>query len=152
MSDDIVTNPASEVAPGVSFIGSEGAHEFVRYFAASGIALIIDIGTLWLLTSVFNVSYLLSGALAFTLGLITVYVLSTRWVFSSHSIKSPLAEFGMFALIGLVGLGLNELVLWLLTGLLGVFYLTSKIASVALVFTWNFAARKWFLFSNTHHA
>lgn len=58
----------------------------------------------------------------------------------------------MFALIGLVGLGLNELVLWLLTGLLGVFYLTSKIASVALVFTWNFAARKWFLFSNTHHA
>lgn len=143
---DIVTSPESETAPFVSTIGSEGLHEFIRYFVASAIALLVDIGSLWLLTSVAAVPYLLSGAIAFVLGLVTIYVLSVRWVFRKRLVVNPHLEFALFALVGIIGLALNEAVLSVLTGYFGVFYLLSKAASVVLVFSWNFAARKWLLF------
>jgi putative flippase GtrA len=143
---DITIAPESESSPSVSIIGSSGLHEFIRYFAASALALIADVGSLWLLTSVLGVPYLWSGAIAFLIGLSMVYVLSVRWVFEKRALHDWRAEFLVFALIGVVGLGLNELVLWLLTGYLGLFYLFSKAASVVVVFSWNFGARKWLLF------
>lgn len=143
---DIATSPEAAPTSTLSTLGAEGVHEFIRYFVASLIALGIDIGSLWLLTSVFAVPYLLSGALAFVLGLITVYFLSVRWVFSKRMVRNPHLEFALFALIGIIGLALNEAILWVLTGYFGFFYLLSKVASVIVVFSWNFAARKWLLF------
>lgn len=143
---DIATSPESAPTSTLSTLGAEGIHEFIRYFVASLVALIIDVGSLWVLTSLLGVPYLLSGAVAFTLGVITVYILSVRWVFSERMVRNPHLEFLLFAGIGLVGLGINELVLWALTSIGGVFYLVSKMASVVVVFSWNFAARKWLLF------
>ena len=143
---DIVTTPETEPTATLSIIGSEGTREFIRYTVASAIALGIDITTLFALTNWFNVSYLLSGAIAFTLGLLIVYVLSVRWVFEHRVTRNWSTEFFIFALIGLVGLGINEAFLWFFTSIFGVYYLLSKIASVVAVFTWNFCARKYLLF------
>ncbi len=143
---DIVTAPESAITPGVSTIGSEGLHEFIRYVVASAIALLVDAGLLWLLTDIAQISYLLSGAVSFTAGLTIVYLLSVYWVFEARTVRSRGAEFLIFAVIGLVGLGLNEVILYILTSMFGVFYLFSKAASVVVVFSWNFAARKWILF------
>lgn len=151
MDADIVTSPETETAPGVSTIGSEGLHEFIRYGFASAAALVLDTGLLWFLTDIAGLSYLLSGALSFTAGLILVYYASVYWVFAKRVVASRTAEFAIFALIGLVGLGFNEAILYLFTGIFGFYYLVSKIASVIVVFSWNFAARKWVLF-RSHHA
>lgn len=144
---DISITPEIETAPSISFIGSVAAREFVRYFIASLIALVIDIGSLALLTSYFNVPYLVSGAAAFLFGLAIVYMLSVTWVFESRAVRDPKLEFVLFLGIGVVGLGINEAALAILTGILSMHYLLSKAASVALVFSWNFFARKWLLFS-----
>ena len=143
---DIVTAPESESAPTVSTIGSEGLHEFIRYGFASAAALGVDTGLLWFLTEFAGFSYLLSGAISFTAGLIVIYFLSVFWVFADRVVQSRAAEFAIFALIGLVGLGFNEAILYVFTSFFGVYYLFSKVASVIVVFTWNFAARKWVLF------
>lgn len=143
---DIAVSPESESGATVGVIGSRNTREFIRYFAASLVALAVDAGSLALMTSVFGVPYLISGGIAFTLGLITVYFLSVRWVFEVRHMRSVWAEFGIFLVVGLVGLGINEGVLWVLTGAFGLFYLVSKIASVLIVFTWNFFARKALLF------
>ena len=52
----------------------------------------------------------------------------------------------MFALIGVVGLGLNELIIYLCTGVWGMWVMLSKIISTGIVFFWNFFARKYILF------
>lgn len=150
MVDDIATSPETATAPGVSTLGAESLHEFIRYGFASAIALLADLGLLWLLTDVVGVPYLLSGAIAFAAGLVVIYVLSVVWVFAARAITNRAAEFALFSLVGLVGLGFNEAILYALTGILGVHYLGSKIASVVIVFTWNFAARKWLLFRSRH--
>lgn len=148
MSDpDIAVSPESETALSVSILGSSATREFVRYFIASGIALAVDVGLLTLLTSIVGVPYLISGAVAFIAGLIIIYVLSIFWVFEKRVVRSVLREFTVFCVIGIVGLGINEAILWFMTGVLGVLYLAGKFASIIIVFAWNFGARKFMLFS-----
>jgi len=145
---DIATSPESAPSATASALGSEGTREFVRYFFASALALAADAGSLYMLTSVVGVPYLYSGAIAFVLGLIVVYTLSVLWVFEHRSSRSLWFEFSVFTIIGFIGLGINEVVLYIGTGILGWHYLYSKVASVVLVFTWNFAARKRMLFAH----
>ena len=143
---DIVTAPEAEMAASLATMGSRGTREFIRYFSASALALGVDVGGLYVLTSMAGVPYLLSGAISYTAGLLLVYLLSIMWVFDRRTMHHPLVEFSLFAGICLVGLVLNEIVLWLLTGFFGVYYLLSKAASVILVFSWNFFVRKYVLF------
>ncbi len=143
---DLVTTPDAETGASLSVIGSPGAREFIRYFTASLIALAVDFAALAYLTSAVGIDYLISAAIAFFLGLVTVYTLSVLWVFDRRSLRTPLVEFFLFAVIGAAGLLLNEMVLWLLTGVFGTFYLISKCVSVIFVFTWNYIARKFLLF------
>ena len=50
--------------------------------------------------------------------------------------------------IGVVGLGLTELLVWLFAIKLDWHYLLAKIAAVTTVFIWNFSAKKLLLFRN----
>lgn len=121
--------------------------QLIRYTFVGGFAFIVDFGTLFLLTEYLNLHYLVSAAIAFILGLVTNYFLSIGWVFTRHSVSDKRIEFIVFALIGLAGLGLNELFLWLFTDLAGMYYLISKILTAVLVYLWNFFVRKLILFN-----
>jgi putative flippase GtrA len=121
--------------------------QLFRYTFVGGFAFLIDFGTLYILTEYFAVHYLISAAIAFILGLITNYVISVKWVFNSRILKNRWLEFFLFTLIGLVGLGLNELFLWILTDIFLIYYLLSKIITTVIVYLWNFFARKFLLFN-----
>ncbi len=120
--------------------------ELVRYFLASGIALMVDAGSLYLLTQFVGIHYLNSAAIGFLLGLATIYVLSIRWVFTKRRVKKTHHELVLFAVIGIGGLGINELGMYLLTDILLFHFMVSKMLVTALVFTWNFSIRKLLLF------
>lgn len=120
--------------------------EFGRYFLASGVGLLVDFGLLFLLTEYAHFHYLVSATISFLVGLATVYYLSIRWVFTARRLPSAKAELLVFAFVGIVGLGLNNLGLWLLTELAGIYYLGSKVVVTGGVFLWNFSARKLLLF------
>ena len=123
--------------------------QLFRYGFVGGIAFLVDYGTLYVLTEFLGLHYLLSATLAFVMGLVTNYLLSIAWVFNSHKSRSRWAEFTVFALIGIIGLGLNALIMYLCTDLLGMHYLISKLVSTVMVFFWNFFARKTILFKTT---
>jgi putative flippase GtrA len=121
--------------------------QLFRYGIVGGLAFAVDFAALALLVQVTRFHYLASAALAFLLGLVTNYAVSVLWVFDKRTVKSPLLEFAIFALLGVLGLGLTEVVLYALTGLLGVHVLLSKAVATAATFAWNFASRKVILFS-----
>jgi putative flippase GtrA len=122
------------------------AQQFVRYAVVGALAFAADFGTLWGLTEIGGLHFLVSAAVGFCVGLAVNYWLSIRWVFRSRSLASAPAEFGIFAGVGIVGLGLNELVLWVATDWIGLRYLVSKCFAAALVLVWNFLARRHLLF------
>lgn len=124
---------------------SDGWIQLLRYFFVGGAAFAVDFGLLWGLTDR-GMSYLPAAAVAFAAGLAVNYLLSIRWVFRDRALRSRTVEFAAFAAIGIAGLGLNEAILWSATDLLGIHYLASKIISAAVVFLWNFTARKYLLF------
>ena len=120
--------------------------QFFRYIFVGGAAFIVDFVSLFIFTDVFGVYYLISAAIAFTLGLIANYTLSINWVFNKRTLDNKLSEFTIFAVIGIVGIFLNALIIYLFTEYVGLFYLVSKIIAAALILFWNFFARKVTLF------
>ena len=147
--------------------------EFLRYVVVGGIAFIADFGSLFLFKEfVFkNVAYgiYLSTALSFLIGLTVNYVLSLKFVFiqpkdlgKGRDSKS----FFIFVIIGLIGLSLTELGMYIGCSLLknqldtcltwiGNFihydfvkygYLIVKCIVTAVVLFWNYAARKIIIF------
>lgn len=121
--------------------------QLIRYFFVGGTAFIVDFGLLASLTEFAMMPYQLSACIGFLGGLTVNYFLSIIWVFGSKADtpNSRLAEFFIFALIGIIGLGLNALILWVFTELLMFHYLASKIISAIIVFAWNFLARRSFI-------
>lgn len=78
----------------------------------------------------------------FVAGLLVVYLLSNQFVFGESKIKSRRIEFGVFAVIGIVGLGILGVLMWALTDLARFNYLLSKVLATIVVYMWNFFARK----------
>ena len=67
--------------------------QFFRYLFVGGFAFVIDYGTLMLLVEVFGFNAKLAAVVAFILGLIVNYILSTLWIFRNSKINNRLAEF-----------------------------------------------------------
>lgn len=127
--------------------GGAAFSEFFGYAAASALALAGDFGTLVLLTELAGVHYLVSAAIGFSVGVAIAYVLSVRWVFARRRLANVWAERAIFILIGIAGLVINQVVMFVLTEIALFPYAVSKLASVGLVFTFNFSVRKAVLFT-----
>jgi putative flippase GtrA len=144
---------ASQIIDGVVRPGMNGGweptgvwSEIFRYILVGSFAFVCDTFTLFSLTHFLKVNYLVSAPIGFLLGTAVTYVLSRTWVFQRRTLKNTSAELTIFALIGVVGLGLNELILWFFQSKLGIYYLFAKGVSGITVFVWNFGARKLTLF------
>ena len=120
--------------------------QFVRYFFVGGFAFVVDFGLLYILTEYAGLHYLLSATLSFIAGLLVNYIISCLWVFNGSKFKNRLVEFLFFAAIGVVGLALNDTLIWLFTDCIGTHYMFSKIVAAAMVYLWNFFARKYLVF------
>ncbi len=126
--------------------GGALARQVARAVPVSLVSFALDFGTLAFLTEVAGLHYLVSAALSFLLGTTVSWALSVRWVFAVRRFASKATEYGLFVFVGVVGLGLNEVLLWAFTEKLGLFYLASKVVAATLVFSWNFGMRKVLLF------
>lgn len=120
--------------------------QFFRYIFVGGFAFAVDAFILWLCEHWMN--YLIAAAIAFVAGLIANYILSTHFVFSqSKDVPSKTLEFITYGIIGIIGLLLTELLMYVFTDLCGLYFLASKIIAAAIVLIWNFAARKVILYT-----
>ena len=123
--------------------------QIFRYFFAGGIAFVIDFLLLYFLTDVLQLYYLFSSIVGFTVGLVITYLLSIFWIFDQRRFKNRTHEFLIFAIIGIVGLSLTTLCMYIFTTTIGLHYLLSKIITVVLVSFVNFVLKKTILFSKT---
>jgi len=117
-----------------------------RYVFVGGVATVADMFTLGVLTEVFHIYPLISAAFAFIVGLAVNYAMSIHWVFASRRLGSATAEFTAFAIIGVAGLGLTELIMGVGMHIVHLHYMRAKVAAVVIVFIWNFGARRTLLF------
>ena len=116
--------------------------QFLRYIIVGGCAFVADFCTVWLVKEL-GFHYLVAGVFGFVVGVIVNYILSKTLAFSGKKANmSAQAEFALFIIISLIGLGLTELLMWAFTDGLGFYYLLSKAVAAVIVLLWNFFAKK----------
>lgn len=120
--------------------------QFMRYLLVGGLSFVVDFATLFALTHFLGLHYLVSATIGFLLGLATNYALCIAWIFDYRALQNRLHEFIVFSGIGLAGLLLNNLIMYLLTDLAGLHYLGSKLVAAAMVLIFNFGMRRQMLF------
>jgi putative flippase GtrA len=132
--------------------------EFLRYAVVGGISALVDIAVLWAVTNfVFDgkntgIPLACSVAAGFIVGLAVNYLLSCLVVFISKEQKKDgrnVKAFVIYVVIGLIGLGLTELLMHL--GMLvvpteGLWYLILNVFVKGVVLVWNYLGRKIFVY------
>lgn len=121
--------------------------QLFRYLLSGGTAFIIDIGVMVSLKEVLGVNYLLASVIGFIVGLIFTYILSIRWIFNERRLANRWNELVIFALIGVVGIGLTWIFMKIFTEALLIYYVISKVLTTIIVSLWNFTAKKLILFT-----
>lgn len=145
--------------------------EFLRYVLVGGIAFVVDFGVFWVFRDLIfggkdsTAIIIVSTTAGFVAGIIVNYLLSMKIVFTTDKQQQQGRNIGAlitFAVVGLVGLGLTNLLQWLgeskllATGF-GVkidelFFNQGKlivrcfVSGVVLV--WNYVGRKIFVFKD----
>lgn len=115
--------------------------QIIKFGIVGTICFLIDYSLLYLCTEYLGMYYLISGICSFTVSVVVNYYLSCRFVFDMKK-KNMKEEFFLFVLLSVVGLGINEGVLGILTESFRVHYMISKIVATAIVMVYNFVTRK----------
>ena len=116
--------------------------QIFKFGIVGGIAFLIDFSVLYLCTDVFGIYYLISSVISFTVSVIFNYILSVKWVFNVNNDNSSRKNFMIFIILSVIGLLINELIMYIMVDKLKVYYMLSKIVSTVVVMIFNFITRK----------
>ena len=119
--------------------------QIMKFGVVGVICFFIDYGLMIFLTEAMNISYLISSGISFTVSVIVNYILSLKYVFVAEEGNNKIVEFLIFVLLSTIGLGINQLLMWMCVERLNIFYMISKIAVTGIVMVYNFITRKLIL-------
>lgn len=115
--------------------------EVLRFVVAGGTGFVIDYGCTYVFTSFVGLHYLLATALAFTLSVVVNYLMCAYWVFRGVDTHSGGVKAG-FLITSLIGLGLNELFMFVFVDALHLPVMLAKLVAVVLVMIWNYISKR----------
>lgn len=119
--------------------------QFCKFGLVGIISLFVDYGAMFALVEGFALDYFKACAFSYTFSVIVNYVLSMRYVFHGREDISKTKEATIFFILSLIGLLLNQAIMWLAVDFIGIYYGVAKLMSTFMVTGYNFISRKTFL-------
>ena len=126
------------------FLENKLVKQILKFTVVGGLAFLIDYGLLYVLTEFIGIHYLISSIISFTVSVIFNYIMSITWVFDVNK-KQGVKEFIVFIILSVIGLGINELIMYLMVDIMVIHYMISKLFSTGIVMVYNFITRKIFV-------
>jgi len=120
-------------------------YKFLKFGVVGFSGVFVDFGITYLFKEIVKVNKYVSNAIGFVCAATSNYILNRIWTFQSSNDRIA-TEYGSFMLVSLIGLGINSLVLWLLTDKLKWNFYVSKIFAIGCAMLWNFFANLMFTF------
>lgn len=132
--------------------------QILKFGVVGVFAFIIDYGIFVILANGLHIHYLIANIFGFTISLVFNYIMSMKFVFARKEGVDKRREFMTFAILSLVGLGINELII--LGCVDGIYYNNAalqnlfdvafakqagKIVATGVVMVYNFISRKIFI-------
>lgn len=127
--------------------------QFVKFGIVGVIAFVIDYGVLMLLSQVVGIDPVISAGISFCISVVFNYLASMRFVFTHREDLSTQREFGIFIILSIIGLAINEACMLVGVSIWGDSVLAvtgTKIIATAVVMLWNFWSRKRWLDAGSH--
>jgi len=121
--------------------------ELIRYGLVSAGAFVVDAGLLALLHLKLGIHVMLAATVSFIVGGAVAYLLSIRFVFSHRRIESQAVEGPAFIALGLVGLAVNLLVIYVLVKRMAIPVMLAKMGAACCTVGVNYLLRKFLLFT-----
>ena len=118
--------------------------QVIKFGIVGVIATLIDYIILFILTEYVGLYYLISSIISFSISLIFNYILSIIWVFNIKN-KQTYKELLLFVILSIVGLIINQIILYFCTDILNCYYMISKMIATVIVMIYNFITRKKFI-------
>lgn len=119
--------------------------KFLKFCVVGFSGMVVDFGITWLCKEKFGWNKYVSNSLGFILAATNNYLWNRLWTFQSTNKNIPV-EYGKFFLISIIGLGINNLVVYLLHGKLKLNFYLAKIFAIGVVTIWNFVMNYLFTF------
>lgn len=121
--------------------GNTRLMELVRFGVTGGVCFLVEFAALTLLVELLHMPVLWATALAFLISVIVNYALCVKWVFTGAKGGSGRVRLQFLVTSGM-GLGLNELLMWLMNIRLGVQYQLAKVIATLIVMIWNYVTKR----------
>ena len=118
---------------------------FIRFGIVGCSGMIVDFGVTWICKEKLRWNKYLSNSLGFVLAATNNYVWNRLWTFESES-EAVVREYFSFVVIAIIGLALNNLIVYLLHERLRLNFYLSKLIAIGCVTIWNFSMNYVFTF------
>lgn len=119
--------------------------QFLKFALVGFASLAVEYLFLGYFLQALSMDYLLATTIAFIISIVVNYILSMKYVFSHKEDMSRKREFTIFAVLSAIGLGLNDLYMFIGVSLLNVGTMTMKLISTFFVTWYNYFSRRKFL-------
>ena len=118
----------------------------VLKFALVGLSgMCVDFFITWLCKEKFRFNKYVANSLGFSIAVINNFFWNLRWTF--HATGSNTSSYFLkFAMFSVIGLGLNNLFVFLFNDKLGINFYIAKAMAIVCVFIWNFSANNFLNF------
>jgi putative flippase GtrA len=108
------------------------------------LSALIDFSVLYFLTDIVGFHYLTSATISFVLAATANYWSNRRWTFQSNGQRRK--QLPVFFIIAVLGLIINNYIIYISVEKLGLHYLFGKVLATAIVTVWNFLGNKYLTF------
>lgn len=119
--------------------------QIMKFGVVGFLCFFIDYFVLFAVTEFLGINYLISSGISFSVSVIVNYILSIKFVFNTKKDSNKIKEFIVFVVLSLVGLGINQIIMWFTVEKISIHYMIGKIIATAIVMVYNFITRKIFL-------
>ena len=111
--------------------------KFLKFCVVGSSGMIIDFGITWLLKERVKINKYIANSTGFVLAATSNYFFNRLWTFESRD--THIAEqYSLFVIIAIIGLGINNLIIYILHGRLKYNFYLSKLFAIVIVTIWNF--------------
>ena len=123
--------------------------QIMKFGVVGFLCFFIDYGIMVALVELAGLQELWASACSFTVSVVVNYILSITVVFDTDKNANQAKQFVVFVILSLIGLGLNQLIMWdgvaWLKQYMDRAYMIVKIFATGVVMVYNFISRKMFI-------
>lgn len=119
--------------------------KFLKFGIVGMSGMLIDFSTTWICKEKLQINKYIANSAGFTLAVFSNYLLNRYWTFQSTD-NHIATQFSRFLLVSIIGLAINNLILYLLVKNTTFNFYLLKLFVIGIVFLWNYFANLLYTF------